>query len=819
MFSIRQKLLLLQCGTVFATTLLLGGLSYYLFIPTVFNLQQQQLQQVSREAAKDLQTHLHNLTHTIEMLDLEEFHGKYGDLPIEELFVRNFKRLSGTFPLISYLDEQGNETIRLVNSRPSEHFYNHQQVPVVLAANAEPNKIHIQIQARSPGFDHPSLQLAITKIAYFGDEFLGTLLLTLPLSDLSPHFNAIPLAKNSFFSLVDQQQRLVLTADENDQFATVPAPLPEAPARFELFGQDLFIATAPVEPVGWQVIAAIPYADFIREATNLKWIAALTLTLVTLLSGLLALLLTRHLTRNISLLVQQTKQVGAGDLEQQLDLYQDKEFTQLGESFNAMTQDLARQRASSESLQQILQSIIDPLVVTDRQGKISQVNHALLELFACEEKQLIGRPVAELFTSSEPSGQDNFAEGLLRKRIANLETTITTHGGNQVAVLFSSCPVPGSSAEIGVVGIIKDIDELAAARRAREMALTAAEEAHRKLDALLKSVADGLVVTNLSGKILLQNQPAEKLLGDQHLEIFKEALSCLPHPLQSGSVEPFDINLPATDDAKLRIIQIHSSPVLNQQGEQTGVVSVLRDVTRERALEQIKTEFISTAAHELVTPLTSILGYSELLLDRELETNFSADQKRDFMEEILGRSESLSKIVDDLLNISRIESGQPIPLAIKAIDLEPLLRKTVAQFQLVAPRHNYDISLTETTGCLILADQDKLQQVIDNLLSNAVKYSPEPGDIRIRSKLVADSYQLEICDQGIGMSDEEVVRVFDKFYRADSSNTSIGGLGIGMSIVQQIIQGHQGDIRIESTLGQGTCVTLRLPLAQAESKS
>ena len=818
MLSIRHRLLLLQCGTVLATTLLLGGLSYFLFIPTIFNLQQQQLQQVSREAAKDLQAHLHNLTQTIESLDLEEFHGKYGDLPIEELFVRHFKRLSGTYPLISYLDQKGNETIRLVNSRPSEYFFNHQQEPIVIAANAQPNQIQIGIAQQSPGFDQPSLQLALTTVAYFGDEFLGTLLLTLPLSDLSRYFEAIPLAPDTFFSLVDQQQRVVLSPESRFKFSPLPAPLPDSPARYQLLGQDLFIATTPLRQVNWQVVAATPYADFLRESTNLKWLTGITLTLVTLLSGSLALLLTRHLTRNISLLVQHTRQVGAGDLGHRLSLFQDKEFTQLGEAFNTMTRDLAGQRAASESLQQILQSIIDPLVVTDQAGMIRQVNHATLELFACEEKQIIGRPLTELFTdSSDRIAQDNFAETLLRKRIANLETAITTQSGRQVAVLFSSCPVPNDSAGIGVVGIIKDIDELVAARSAREKALRGAEEAHRKLDALLKSVADGLVVTNLSGKILLHNQPAEKLLGDLQQEIFKEALSCLPHPLQSGSVEPFDIVLPATAESKLRIIQIHSSPVLNHQDEQTGVVSVLRDVTRERALEQIKTEFISTAAHELVTPLTSILGYSELLLDRELEANFSADQKRDFMEEILGRSESLSKIVDDLLNISRIESGQPIPLNLKAVNLAPLLEKTVAQFRLVAPQHNYEIDLTETAGRLVLADTEKLQQVFDNLLSNAVKYSTAPGNIRLQSKVVENSYQLEICDQGIGMSEEEMVRIFDKFYRADTSNTSIGGLGIGMSIVQQIVQGHQGDIRVASTLGQGTCVTLQLPLAEISS--
>ncbi|NOY13142.1 MAG: hypothetical protein GXP51_05505 [Deltaproteobacteria bacterium] len=137
MFSIRHRLLILQCSTVLVA-LFLGALSYSLFIPVIFKLQQQQLQQLSREAAKDLQVYLAGLTQQVETVDLEKFHDKYGDLPLEELFVRHFAKLSQTFPLISYLDKTAKETIRLVNGRPSEYFFDLRQTPIVRAANAEP---------------------------------------------------------------------------------------------------------------------------------------------------------------------------------------------------------------------------------------------------------------------------------------------------------------------------------------------------------------------------------------------------------------------------------------------------------------------------------------------------------------------------------------------------------------------------------------------------------------------------------------------------------------------------------------------------------
>ncbi len=813
MLSIRHRLLILQCITVLATTVFLGALSYSLFIPVIFQLQKQQLQQTSREAAKDIDAYLKGLSQTLERLDLEEFHQKYGDLPLEELFVRHFAKLSGTFPLISYLDKEDNETVRLVDSRPSEHYFGQQQTPVVQAAKAEPNQVHIRIEKRSPGLDQPVLQLAISKVGYFGDEFLGTLLISLPLTELTEQLAVLSINKEGFLSIADNQQ-VLLSGTDGVLFLPLSSSLPDQPARHQYLNNDYFLATAKIKTTSWQVVAAMPYGTFVSELNTLKVLAALTCLLVTLLSGVLSMRLVRHLTRNIALLIDHAEKVGSGNYDHYLELYQDRDFDKLGEAINTMTQDIARHRNSRESLQQILESIIDPLVVADQQGMIKQVNHATLELLGCEESRLIGKPLADLFPNPPQSlTEASFGSALLRKRVNNLETQIETLQGQRISVLFSSSPVPGRNIEMGIVGIIKNIDELMSARVAREHALREAEEAHRRIGALLKSVADGLIVTDLAGCVVEHNQPAEKLLGTPQGANFKEVLERLPDPAQSTTLPPFDISLPAEGSSPHRIIQVHSSPVLDHRGAQTGMVSVLRDVTRERALEQIKTEFISTAAHELTTPLTSILGYSELLLDRELTDRFSSDQKRDFMEEILNRSESLSKIVDDLLNISRIESGQPIPLDIRPIDFAPLLQKTVNNFQLINKERRFELLLPEQSSRPALVDRIRIQQVLENLLSNAVKYSGDDSIVKLACSYEKTFYKIQVIDQGIGMSEDQLERIFDKFYRCDSSNTAIGGLGLGMSIVQQIVDGHQGNIEVSSELGKGTCVTLRLPLA------
>ncbi|SHJ72978.1 PAS domain S-box-containing protein [Malonomonas rubra DSM 5091] len=816
MFSIRHRLLILQCATVLATTIFLGALSYSLFIPVVFKLQQQGLQHVSREASKDISIYLQNLSEQLESLDLEGFHQKYGDLPLEELFVRHFSNLSDSFPLISYLDKDNNETVRLVNSRPSEYFFDLKKNPLVKAAVAEPNKVQIGLTRSAPGFDHPSLQLAISKVGYFGDEFFGTLLITIPTAELQEIMKAIPIHREQgYISLVDERQ-VLLSENEGPLFKKLSSPIPEEPGRFLFLGEDMFIAAQPVEHTSWQVVSALPYSVFSNELQNLKIMAGLTCLMVTLLSVGLSTRLVRHLTRNIELLVDHIEKIGAGDYDHHVELYQDQDFEKLGEAINTMTQDLARHRNSQESLQQIQESIIDPLLIADQQGHIKQVNHATMELLGCEERNLIGKPLADLFPDPpELLTEASFASALLRKRVNNVETYVEGCNGKRIAVLFSSSPVPGRNIEMGIVGIMKNIDELVNARIAREHALREAEDAHRRIDALLKSVADGLIVTNLSGRVLMHNQPAEELLGDQESPNFQRLLQALPEASTSCQMRPFDISIPADNNSKCRIVQVHSSPVLDHRGSHTGMVSMLRDVTRERALEQIKNEFFNTAANELTSPLTSIVGYSELLLDREIEGNFSYDQKRDFVEEILSRSESLAKIIDDLHNISRLESGQQIPLEQQALDPKPLLEKIVRQTQNLNSNRRFEVELESTGEMQVMLDERQMQKVMENLLSNAIKFSPETSPIKIVGRVENNDYEVKIIDQGIGMSQFQLERIFDKFYRSDNNTAPKVGIGIGMSIVQQIIESHQGSIQVESQPNSGTTVTLLLPLVNA----
>lgn len=229
-----------------------------------------------------------------------------------------------------------------------------------------------------------------------------------------------------------------------------------------------------------------------------------------------------------------------------------------------------------------------------------------------------------------------------------------------------------------------------------------------------------------------------------------------------------------------------------------------------KKMDLIKNEFISIAAHELRTPVATIMGYTELLSDQKMIDTFNEQQKKAFLSTIYESSERLAKIVDEILDVSRIESGQRIPLYKKPSSIRYLLEKALNRFRLKS-NHNLILEVSPGVPERLEFDEYRIDQVIDNLLSNAIKFSSEKSPITIVVEADNHRCSVTVTDQGIGMSNEQKDRVYDKFYRADTSNTAVRGLGLGMSIVKQIIDDHDGTITIDSNLSEGTSVCFTLP--------
>lgn len=248
-----------------------------------------------------------------------------------------------------------------------------------------------------------------------------------------------------------------------------------------------------------------------------------------------------------------------------------------------------------------------------------------------------------------------------------------------------------------------------------------------------------------------------------------------------------------------------------QRANDRVLLGVAHNVTDERLAEERKTQFFSTAAHELRAPLTSIQGFSEILLHRE---DLEPEKKRHFLNHIHRQSTGLTALVNDLLDLARIENGEAFGLQSTQFNLWQIVREQseVIQAGGNGPSVVCDLSKDPME---IVGDREKIGQVLRNLFSNAVKYSPRESTIEVTGGRLDGVAHLSISDHGIGMTKAQVARIFDRFYRADSTDNAPSGTGLGMTIVKVIIDSHGGTISVESQLGVGTTVEITLPLATA----
>ena len=229
----------------------------------------------------------------------------------------------------------------------------------------------------------------------------------------------------------------------------------------------------------------------------------------------------------------------------------------------------------------------------------------------------------------------------------------------------------------------------------------------------------------------------------------------------------------------------------------------------QRKLDQAKSTFISTVAHELRTPLIAIVGYSELLENKSAP--LSEEQKRDYNTIIQSNVEVLNRLVDDLLDIGRIQIGHSLGVTPRETDPAPIIKKASESATILSRKRKILIEHNNPLAKTLWIDGDRISQVLNNLLSNAIKYSPEESTVKVQTMTDEEKVTVSILDQGVGMTPQQIEHIYDRFYRAESSSLTNTGLGLGMTIVKQIIADHGGEISISSSPGEGTTVAFTLP--------
>ena len=366
--------------------------------------------------------------------------------------------------------------------------------------------------------------------------------------------------------------------------------------------------------------------------------------------------------------------------------------------------------------------------------------------------------------------------------------------------------------------------ELMVESRTQELnsALLDAERSRDWFDGIIRFFAGGLLVTDKSESIVLMNRYAEIYFNTRFSDVRGTAIQKLfdreeiwervRSELDKQDIYSFEFNVLDPKSNKKRIIRAKVSGIYDRKKERTANVIVLDDITQDREIEKLKTEFISIAAHQFRTPLTSIQGFSEILLT---ENDITSTEREKFLSYINQQAIKLASLISDLLDLSRIEAETFVSLETSLCSASKLLNDMLPVLQESYPRHEFKVVSLEQPDEM-LVNREMIEQVFNNLLSNAANYSPLGGVISISGALLDGFYQLSIADEGVGMTPEQVEKIFDKFYRVDKANTAVTGTGLGLCIVRDIIERHGGKVTVESNLGEGTKVFFTVPTQNKE---
>jgi PAS domain S-box-containing protein len=333
--------------------------------------------------------------------------------------------------------------------------------------------------------------------------------------------------------------------------------------------------------------------------------------------------------------------------------------------------------------------------------------------------------------------------------------------------------------------------------------------------AILANIADGIVAVDREGRVVLWNRAAEEITGVPQ----EEALDHLPaevlgRELESGGETPSgDRLVPIVRSGQEAWLSVTEAVMRDPAGLVAGRIFAFRDISADRAVEQMKSEFVSAVSHELRTPLTSIYGFAETLLRQDIL--FGEEERRTFLRYIASESERLTRIVDALLNVARLDTGD-LQVVLAPTDVAALVSEAVAAVQETEPvEHSFVVDVPDD-GLAAAADPEKLRQILAVLLDNAVRYSPAGGTVTVAARRNADKVELEVVDEGIGIPAAEQERIFRKFYRAEGSTRDggAGGTGLGLFIAQGLVQAMGGRIVVASVEGQGSTFSFELPLAR-----
>ncbi|MDZ5605822.1 ATP-binding protein [Bacillus pseudomycoides] len=358
------------------------------------------------------------------------------------------------------------------------------------------------------------------------------------------------------------------------------------------------------------------------------------------------------------------------------------------------------------------------------------------------------------------------------------------------------------------------------ARNLQEMTLEQ-EMQQDRLHTLIENMGSGMILIDSRGYISLVNRSYKEIFhvtDEEYLDrlyyeafLHAEIIELVEEIFMTEVKVRKQMLLPLGIERKH--FEVYGAPIIGTNHEWKGIVLVFHDITELKKLEQMRKDFLANVSHELKTPITSIKGFSETLLDGAMENQQFCEH---FLHIILKESERMQGLIEDLLDLSKIEQ-QGFKLNMGTVDMKELL----GEIKMVLENKSQDKEIFLQVDVLrhvsVIGDPSRLKQIFINLVNNAIVYTPAGGTVSV--KLLEDEHNayIKVSDTGIGISKEEIPRIFERFYRVDKARSrNTGGTGLGLSIVKHLVEAHQGTITVDSTVGEGTTFTVALPKADLE---
>ncbi len=339
-------------------------------------------------------------------------------------------------------------------------------------------------------------------------------------------------------------------------------------------------------------------------------------------------------------------------------------------------------------------------------------------------------------------------------------------------------------------------------------------EERSRLEAVMSSMPSGVLVLDHEGRIALANPLISKLLRRGPKEILGRSVEevvdhpklreILTRPIE-GEETKAEVSFQPERDL---VLEVRATEVKADDGRVLGRVAVLHDITELKRLDQMKSDFVSAVSHELRTPLTSIKAFTATLLRRQ---EFDARTQREFLEIIDNQCDRLTRLINDLLSVSRIEEGRALEMKWAWVDLREVVERVVKAQKPHARKHEFIVNIPPFLPP-VAADEDKLEQILTNLVSNAVKYSPAGGPVEITVVERENEIEVSVADKGVGIPEDRLDRIFEKFYQVDSSTKRrVGGAGLGLYLTKHLVNAHGGRIWVKSKVGEGSTFYFTIP--------